>query len=255
MNEKNPNKRYRRTKENVEKDLFQAAINVIGKVGFQGLTVTILLKEAKADPPVFYNRYKDMNDFVEKFVRNYDYWLNDSIVVDSKDSSGIDNIHYILHNLIDQLVDNVCMQKLLAWEMSENNFITRRTAQNRDNNSQPLLHYFGNEFKNCAIEFNPTTAILIGGIYYLIIHREVGTFNQIDFSTKEGIDLLKKTIKNMARKLFDDHNSNLQQENDVETTKINIAVRLIKNGVATHIIEDSTGLSEKRIQLLTKEVK
>lgn len=247
MSDKNPNKRYRRTKENVETDLFQAAISVIEKVGFQELTVTNLLREAKADPPVFYNRYKDMNDFVEKFVRNYDYWLNDSIEVNSKNSSEMESLHNILHNLIDQLVDNVCMQKLLAWEMSDNNFITRRTAQNRDNNSESLLRHFENKFKNCEIKFNPTTAILIGGIYYLIIHREVGTFNQIDFSTKGGIDLLKKTIKSMTQKLFDDFYSNQEQEDDVETTKINIAIRLIKNGVAIDIIADSTGLPKKRI--------
>lgn len=244
MNDIHPDKRVRRTKEDIEKALFQAAISVIEKVGFQGLTVTSILKEAKADPPVFYNRYKDMNDFIEKFVRNYDYWLNDSIAINIENDAAVDNIRDIMIHLIDELRDNSCMQKLLAWELSDNNFITRRTAQNRDNNSESLIGFFESRFKKADVNFNVATAILIGGIYYLIIHREVGTFNKIDFSTKEGIGLLKSTIAAILSKLFDDSVANPSKE--VER----IAVELMKNGVSIDIIQRSTGLSKSAIMAL-----
>lgn len=232
--------------------MFQAAISVIEKVGFQGLTVTNLMKEAKAEPPIFYNRYKDMNDFIEKFVRNYDYWLNDSIIIDQKSGTAIENIQDVVTNLIDPLIGNVCMQKLIAWELNDNNFITRRTAQNRDTNSEQLILYFENEFKDCGINFNAATAILIGGIYYLVIHREMGTFNKIDFSTNEGIDLLKTTINKILKKIFDDEAPNKLKEANRIT--INIATELLKNGVSTDIIERSTGLSEKVITSLIKSI-
>lgn len=238
-------KRHRRTKENLEKDLFQAANRVIEKVGFSGLTVTRLMKEAKADAPVFYNRYKDMNEFIDKFVRTYDYWLNDSFVIDSKNGTVIENIEKIMIEFIDLFIDNIRMQKLIAWELNDDNFITRRTAQNRDNNSEPLIRHFENKLKNCNINFNAASAILIGGIYYLIIHRKMGTFNLIDFSTKEGIDLLKRTIVAIVREIFDDHAP--VPSTEVEQNTINIATELLKNGVSLDIIQRSTGLSEERI--------
>lgn len=241
MSDIKSNKRVRRTKANLEKGLFEAAINVIGKVGFQELTVTSLMKEAKAEAPVFYNRYTDMTDFIDKFVRNYDYWLNDSVQIDAKNYTPIENMQDIMIDLVDQLADNVCMQKLLAWEMSDNNFITRRTAQNRDNNSESLISYFKTSLKNYDQHSTATIAILIGGIYYLVIHREVGTFNGIDFSTKEGMNTLKSALIDITEKLFQD--TFLCPSKEAQR----IAIELMKNGVSTDVIQRSTGLSENLI--------
>ena len=46
------------------------------------------------------------------------------------------------------------MQKLIAWELNENTYVTRRTAQNRDNNSQEVIHYFENQLKANEEELN-----------------------------------------------------------------------------------------------------
>lgn len=253
MSTVNPTKRFRRTKENIEKDLFDAAIRVIEKSGFSGLTVTSLTKAASAEPPVFYNRYKDMTDFIDKFVRSYDYWLKDTITIDYTKGSAIKNIENIIVNLLDLLHDNICMQKLIAWEMNEDNLITRRTSQNRDNNCEPLIRYFEEEFKNCNINFNTATALLIGGIYYLIIHREMGTFNLVDYSKTENIEILKDNIRLIIRNIFSDYNANPSKKQ--EKTTVEIAIELLKNGVSTDIIHRSTGLSTKAISSLLKDIK
>lgn len=243
-----PVKRVRRTKEVLEQDLFNAAIKVIEKEGFGGLNVSRLMKEAKADAPVFYNRYKDINDFIDKFVRNYDYWLNDSFKIDEKKKSPVENAQNILIGLIESLLDNIVMQKLIAWEMSEDNYITQRTAQNRDNNSTQLIRYFEEQLSACEVNFNVATAILLSGVYYLIIHRKLGTFNQIDFNTKEGIEALKKNIQLMASKIFEDYEGHSLKED--ERKGIDIARALIKNKVEYNIIKDATGLSEKTLKKL-----
>ena len=193
-------KRSRRTKVDLENDLKNAALKVISEVGFSGLSVAKLLKEAKADPPVFYNRYSDISDFIDKFVRMYDYWLNDSISIDFKKGNAVKNIEDIVINLIDLLSENDCMQKLLAWELTDDNPITKRTSQNRDNNSTSLINYFEEEFKDCEVNFNILLGVIIGGIYYLIIHRKLATFNNVDYTTDKSIALLKDNIRLIIRK-------------------------------------------------------
>lgn len=247
MDKLTPIKRVRRKREVLEDNLFKAANAIISKVGFTGLTVTQLLKEAKADPPVFYNRYKDINDFIDKFVRAYDYWLNDSVSLNEKDLTPTENAQQILGKLIDSLLDNTCMQKLLAWELNEDNIITRRTSQNRDNNSGHLIEYFEDKLKKCEVDFNVGIAILTGGIYYLIIHRKMATFNRVNFDSPEGIDLLKKNISIMIEKIYSDYDKNQASINGIEQNNITIAKKLLKYNVDIKIIEQATELSEEVI--------
>lgn len=244
MDKPTPIKRVRRKKKDLEDDLFKAANTIISKVGFTGLTVTQLLKEAKADPPVFYNRYKDLNDFIDKFVRTYDYWLNDSVSLDEKGLTPIKNAQEILGKLIDSLLDNTCMQKLLAWELNEDNIITRRTSQNRDNNSGHLIEYFEDKLKNCEANFNIGIAILIGGIYYLIIHRKMATFNRVNFDSPETINLLKKNISIIIEKVYNDYDKSQISPNKIEQNTLNIAKKLLEQNVDIKIIVQATGLSE-----------
>lgn len=245
--ENNVTKRHRRKKADLENDLFTAANKIISKYGFTGLTMSRLMKEAKAENAVFYNRYRDMSDFLDKFVRKYDYWLNDSLVFDPENQNAVENVKSVMAGLVDSLLENTSMQKLIAWELNESNFITRRTAQNRDNNSETLIKYFEDNLKNCKISFNISTAILLGGIYYLIIHRQLGTFNQVNYNTPEAIALLKEQLALIVDKVYDDY---LEEDGNPNSPTVQIAQKLINNNVSREIIMDSTGLSGETLDKL-----
>jgi hypothetical protein len=45
-------------------------------------------------------------------------------------------------------------------------------------------------------------ALIISGIYYLILHRNMSTFCNVDFSSKSGRDRLEKTIDQLVSILF-----------------------------------------------------
>lgn len=78
------------------------------------------------------------------------------------------------------------MQKLLLWEMSTDNDTTRRTAQIRDLMNLNLVEYYDVLFKSAHINIRGVIALLISGVYYLILHRERAPFCKIDFNTPEG---------------------------------------------------------------------
>lgn len=247
-------KRFRRSKREIEKSLFDAATRIIEKSGFPGLTVTGIIQQAKVDPPVFYNRYTGIEDFIEKYVRNYDYWLRDALHVSLKGDNPVKEMEKILNELIDSLVDNVPMQKLIAWEMNENNYITRRAAQARDLTSGQIIDYFMDALKGCSARFDYSLAILIGGLYYLIIHRDLGTFNYIDFSKEEAIVELKKNLSLILYKVFDDYNTSAENTPDKDNLQMmQVARELIKNNVDRDIIKKATGLSAAVLRSLYKE--
>ncbi len=83
------------------------------------------------------------------------------------------------------------MQKLLIWEVSDSNYITERTAENRERHSQNLVEYFEKTDSDPNINIRVVSALLISGIYYLALHKNISTFCGIDFRSKEGLLLLK----------------------------------------------------------------
>ena len=247
-------KRYRRTKKDIEQSLFDAAITLIENIGFNNLTVKALSQEAKIDPPVFYNRYKDMNDFLEKFVRNYDYWLNDNIKFNQDNLHPVVNAYTTINAIAESLLNDICMQKLIAWEINEKNYIPQRTAQNRDISSKYIMNFFDERFKNCEINFSHASSLIIGGIIFLILHRGAGTFNSIDYTEQKNIAELKSSIEKIILRIFDDYEEETPSV-DVPPSKqqaVSIAKKLIKNNVEYDIIKVSTGLGDNILEKLYK---
>ena len=70
-------KRKRRTNSEIEERLDKAIIQLVKEVGFQGVTVRAITRKAKIEPVVFYKRYRDLHDFIDEFVKKYDYWFSD----------------------------------------------------------------------------------------------------------------------------------------------------------------------------------
>jgi hypothetical protein len=242
------NKRGRRSQKEIEEVIKVAAKELIEEVGFTNLTLTGIIKKAELEPSVFYKRYSDLDDLLDKFVRDYDYWLNDSINFDADKNTPLKNCENLLIELVDSLNSNVIMQKLLAWEILDSSYITKRTAENRERHSVHLLEYFNKKFDDIDINFDVVTALLISGIYYIILHKKVSTFCSIDFTQKENIDLLKQNIKKIVAKIY-------AAPSSVNAEKLEIAKRLFANKVDYKIIQESTGLSDEVLKSIMPERK
>jgi AcrR family transcriptional regulator len=241
-------KRIRRTKKEIEKTLQTALENLIVKKGFDKITFNELAKDANVNPIVIYNRYNNLEDFFDKYIRKYDYWLSDIVKLDQNEDAKISLIR-IFTDLIEDLYSNEIMQKILLWELGNHNEMTARMAINRELQSRHLFKYFDATLNDTVCELRPVTAILVAGIYYLILHRRLSTFSETDFNTEEGKELLIRTVSNMIDLLFITKGS---ETNDKKT--LQIAKNLMENGVEMEIIARSTGLSNQDLEKLKKEV-
>jgi hypothetical protein len=108
--------------------------------------------------------------------------------------------------MITALYKNRVMQQLLIWELSEDNEVTRRTATLREKINESLIGLLETRFANSGWDMNVVVSMLIGGVYYLILHRTRSTFCNVDFGTKKGKDRLLETVDQMIRLIFADIN-------------------------------------------------
>ena len=190
-------KKQRRKKKELDEAIWNALERIIIERGFNDITLAGLAHEAGVDPPVIYNRFDSIDELLEKYVRRYDYWLNDIISL-KKGNTPKENFKKLLLDLINELYDNEIMQRILVWEMNDTHKITRRMALAREVDNSDLLQYFNEGLDN----FDSNIALMISGIYYLILHRKISTFSNINYNTPQGKKNLIETVDRTIDKLY-----------------------------------------------------
>lgn len=225
------NTRYRRTKADITEDIRKAAVDQVMKRGFSASLVTEIIKKAKIEPPVFYHRYKDLDDFYSEFVKGYDYWFSD--IADKAIKGNNDpkeQFIALVSGLQEALKEKSVMQELLRWEIAEGNDTTRRTAMLREMFTLPLAERYKALFENTCVDFVALASLLIGGIYYLHLHKERSTFCAIDMTKEEDAKRINNAIHTYADIMF----SFLEHKD----TKLDVAERMRLKGIDEQTIKD-----------------
>ncbi len=233
-------RRKRRTKADIENLLFKVAHTLIAEKGFNAITLRAITQKARIEPIVFYNRYDDMENFLDEFVKEYDYWLAELNVGYEGDLCSLEGYKHILNGLFDSLYEDKIMQQLLRWEVSTENPTTQRTAGLREFHTMPLVSTFKELFKETPICIEGVSALIIGGIYYLITHARLSYFAGINVDTEEGRRKIHQSIDCIAELLF----NYLHPQHEI----IKIVQKMKEKGLDSSLIADYTGLEESIIQ-------
>ena len=225
--EENKPKRYRRTNVDIQADIIKAAESLIKKKGFASMLVTELIKKARIEPLVFYNRYDNLREFYDEFVKRYDYWFKDVLTgVQFPTDSELGYIS-IFKDVHKALQDKSVMLELLRWEIAEGNETTVRTAMLREMHTLPLANSYEEKFKD--IDISAISALIIGGIYYLNLHRDRSKFADIDLNTEQGRKRIEKALEELGHMVFHCHETN--------NYKQAVAERMKENGISDEIIK------------------
>ena len=198
--------RIRRTKATIIEDIRKAAVESVLKRGFSGSLVSEIIKKAKIEPVVFYNRYQNLEEFYSEFVKGYDYWFSDVAKEANKQETPHDQFIALIEGLQECMIEKSVMQELIRWEIAEGNDITKRTASIREMFTLPLAEKYDDLFKNSGIDFVAIATIIISGLYYLYLHKDRSTFCNIDMNTEEGRNRVNQAIKFLSELLFSKRN-------------------------------------------------
>lgn len=229
MEEEKTPKRYRRTKVDIQADIVKAAESLIKKKGFASMLVTELIKKARIEPLVFYNRYDNLSEFYDEFVKKYDYWFSDVLSGSQFPTDDVNGFISIFKEVQKALSDRSVMLELLRWEIAEGNETTVRTAMLREMHTLPLVRTYEEKFKGTDIDIAAISALIIGGIYYLNLHRDRSLFSGIDIKKESGLKRIEDAIVMMGHMIY--------QYKESEDLKLIIAERFKKEGVSQDIID------------------
>lgn len=228
-------RRPRRTKVTLERDVLSAVASLIEEVGFANVTLTGVAQRAQIEATVFYRRYANLEELFDQYTHKYDYWLGNLAEMMPAGLNEEDSFKWIMRNLIIALYKNKGMQELLIWELSDDNQVTRRTAGLRELVNTPLIRLMEYTFKDSGLDMNVITALMISGIYYLILHKNRSKFCDVDFSTKKGKERLEVAVDQLAGIVFGE----LKRQRE----KLEIANKLRAEGVSEDIIRRCLDIS------------
>lgn len=196
--------RVRRTNAEIDNAVMTELEKLVIRDGFGKVRVMELMANAGLESLVFYRRYGSIDNLYDKLAQRYDFWINDTIDMSELGELGPKAFFAkTLKTLYKELCNNAVMQKLLLWEMSADNDTTRRTAQIRDVMNLNLVEYYDVLFKSARINIRGVIALLISGVYYLILHKERAPFCKIDFNTPEGEAAFSEAVDTLVGMLFD----------------------------------------------------
>jgi AcrR family transcriptional regulator len=182
-----------RDKEQTKRKLINAVAQVFRKEGHAGLGVNKIARLAGTDKKLIYRYFGSFEHLVEAYVVETDYWmrfvdqLNELKVPESMEEMKR-LLGYVLKNQFLYFYEDKEMQQLIFWELAAKSDLMRSIHQTREVKGQQLLEMSDRFLDKGKVNFRAIAALLVGGIYYMILHtRNNGSlFSDVDLATEKG---------------------------------------------------------------------
>lgn len=205
-----PRKKYQGEINDKERSKLKL-INAVGKVlrdkGYTGLTATNIAKSAGLSRRLISVYFDSVDNLIEIYVRNKDYWTAASgnlvaMMHEDKDRDTKKTIDYLLQNQLDYFYNNPEMQKIILWEISQKTKIMYEVCEDREQLGSKIFELADKEFEGHNVDIRAVTALLVAGIYYMVLHgKSTDTlFCGIDINQTEGMQRIKKAISSILQK-------------------------------------------------------
>lgn len=202
--EEKKERRPRRKKLEVRMDILDAVGRVLREHGYAKLGINLVAEYAHVDKNVIYRNFGSFEGLLDQYVQNQDYWIK--TIKEYEYSESMDYRSLLKRLLIDQLNyvnQHREIQQLLVWELGENNIYTRSIANRREDMIKGILQMYSDYFKETRIDFNALSALLLSGIYYLVLHKDVSGFCHLDINRKDEAARLERAIETFIDLMFE----------------------------------------------------
>lgn len=197
-----------RDKQATMRKLIDAVGYIIRTKGYTGLGVNKIARQAGVDKVLVYRYFTSCEQLIETYVREKEYWrvFSEKLIKPATDDNNDlkEIVTSILQNQFDFFFKEKEMQQLILWGISEKGELRRRIAQARESLFSDLLKRTDTYFKGSRINFRILSALLSSGIYYMVLHKDVGEYCGIDLKKEADREELKHTMKEVMALVFDE---------------------------------------------------
>jgi AcrR family transcriptional regulator len=177
--------------------------------GYNGLSLNKIAAEAGVSKPMVYEYFTNFNGLLKAYIVGKDSWVAyfQSLELPEKPTTEEMKNCFIkmLQDQFRYFHQDREMQKLVHWQVSEYNPLMRATCENREREGKRLLDLVDGHFRNSGVSLKAVLALLVGGIYFNVLHDSagVGTMAGIDLRNEKDFGQMLKTIGQVIGWAFD----------------------------------------------------
>ncbi len=239
-------KRSKRSKAEIERDLVAAITDIVVQRGFTQLAINNVSEQAHVTKRVIYENYGTFENLLRVYFVKHDFWTDLVLSkIAGECSDAKDFFVAVLKEFYRTFDENPIFQCIVRWEIAAPNDFVRKGAKNRESSCREMLEKNKDFFQPLGVDIEALYAVLISGIYYLVLRKDVSTFCNIDFSTKAGKERMSCLIDKLAEFLF----AGLE----VAEGKKRSAVRLLSRGIPPREVAEILEMDEGFMNALAQE--
>lgn len=217
--------------------------NVLKEKSFSKLSINVISEESGVDKAFIYRHFTDFEGLLKAYIEKRDHWLINLKEISKHPISDHRNfMKEVLSSQFKEIYANEEFQQFLVWELGDKVGFTSKVSIEREILAQPIFEQCKDVFASYRIDLNVIYAWLVAGIYYLILHKDVSTFCEYDFTQKQDVDEFLKTLNWVVDVLFD----KLEADEKLDQ----IAIKAHAKGLSVDDVAEITGLSKNRINAL-----
>lgn len=206
---KKPYKGQFNDKEKSKQRLIDAVGTVIKSKGYTGLNATNISKAAGLNRRLITLYFVTINNLIETYVKGKDYWLVASgnaheAIEKSKGVNTRPILELLLQNQLTYFFNEEEMQKIVLWQISERTELMKEVCEERELLSKQFFSLSDVELKGRDLDLRAVSALLVAGIYYLVLHAKStdSLFCEIDINTPDGLERIKKAINLILERIY-----------------------------------------------------
>lgn len=189
-----------RDPDQTRKRLIEAVGEILEETGYTGLKVNAIARHLGRDKNLVRYYFDSLANLKKAYILEKDYWppFFERFQLDKPPDR--ENVKTLFTELMQEnylfFKDNREMQRIIHWQISESNQLLRAISDSREENGDRLLALTDEYFKGTDINFRDVIALLLGGIYYIVLHAGTNgsRVSGIDINNEAESESLWKTI-------------------------------------------------------------
>jgi len=192
-------------KEQTKRKLILAVGEVIRTEGFSHLRISTIARKAEVDRKLIYRYFGRLDNLIEAYIVENDYWMVFSgqmkeMISQSNFTSSEQLIISVLQNQFKFFYSEKDMQRIILWELSTGNPLMRSIHNARESLGQKFFELTDTHFGGSSVNFRAIAALLVGGIYYTVLHTRFNGDNFADLSinSEEGQQEIIKALQQIV---------------------------------------------------------
>jgi AcrR family transcriptional regulator len=179
---KNKIRDYDRTR----KRLLEVVGEILKDTGFTGLKTNNIAKHLGKDKRLIRYYFQSLYNLEKEYILEKDHWITFFKNMELPENINAERVRALFITFIQEhfvfFTQSIEMQKIMLWQLSENNPLIKSIAESREQESERLLKA-AEPFIQSGPKFRAILALMTGGLYFLTLQAEAGN------ATAWGVDI------------------------------------------------------------------